>query len=124
MDDATTVWMRKLVDLAVRGAGETDLYEDALLEARPEWALPNRLLVGKVREQMNPRAFHWFICGEIPLDFIPGETATTPRDALRYFAMKWQLDAERADDEESAKTLIDNAESIYELADDERFWQS
>ena len=124
MDDDTTIWMRKLVDLAVRGAGETDLYEDALLEARPEWALPNRLLVGKVREQLNPRAFHWFICGEIPLDFISGDTAATPRDALRYFAMKWQLDAERAEDEESAQSLVENAEAIYELADDERFWQS
>lgn len=124
MQDETRKWIKELVDVAVRGTGSMNVYEDALIEAKAEWALPNRLLVGKVREQLNPRTFHWFICGEVPLDYISGETATTPKDALRYFAMKWQLDAERADDEESANALVENAQAVYELADDERFWRS
>ena len=78
---------------------------------------------GKVREQMSPRTFHWFIAGEAPLDFAPSANANSPRDALRHFAMKWQLDAERIDDETKKAELIDLAESVYELADDERFWQ-
>ena len=124
MQDETRKWMQELVGVAVRGTGDMNVYDEALIEAKAEWALPNRLLVGKVREQMNPRAFHWFICGEVPLDYISGNTAVTPRDALRYFAMKWQLDAERAGDEESAQSLVENAEAIYALADNERFWQS
>lgn len=124
MDDSTKLWMRELVDRAVRGTGELNVYDEALIEARPDWAMPNRLLVGKIREQMNPRAFHWFICGEVPLDYLPGEIAATPRDALRHFALKWQLDAERAGDEDKAHSLVENAEAIYELADDERVWQS
>ena len=123
MDESTKKWMKKLVDSAVRGAAGAGITDEALVEARPDWALPNRLLVGKVREQMRPNVFHWFIAGEVPLDFAPSANATSPRDALRHFAMKWQLDAERVDDETKKAELIDLAESVYELAEDERFWQ-
>ena len=123
MDDATKDWMRSLIDVAVRGAGDAGVSNEALVEARPAWALPNRLLVGQLRSQMNPRSFHWFIAGEVPLDFLPSANAPSPRDALRHFAMKWQLDAERTDDEAEKAELIDLAESVYELAEDERFWQ-
>lgn len=123
MDDLTQAWIKELVDLAVRGTSDMNVFDEALLEARPEWALPQRLLVGKVRPQMDPRAFCWFICGEVPLDYLPGNVAAAPREALRHFAMKWQLDAERAGDAESADVLIENAEAIYALADDERVWK-
>lgn len=124
MDKKTKKWLRSLIDLAVRGADEMNLYDEAVVEARAEWALPSRLLVGKIRPQMDLRAFHWFICGEVPLDYLPGNVAAAPREALRHFAMKWQLDAERADDAESADVLIENAEAIYALADDKRVWES
>lgn len=124
MDDSTKQWMRELVDLAVRGCGDMKVFDEALVEARPEWALPNRLLVGKVRPQMDPRAACWFVCGEVPFDYLPGDVATSPREALRHFAMKWQLDAKRAGDEAHANTLIDHAEAIYALADEDSAWQS
>lgn len=124
MEEETRSWIQEMTGLAVRGAGEMDIYDEALLEARPEWALPQRLLLGKVRAQMNPRTFHWFICGEVPLDYLAGNVAAAPREAIRHFAMKWQLDAERTADEEHKQELIDNAESVYELADNEQFWQS
>jgi len=124
MDDETKSWMREMTDLAVRGTGEVGMYDEAIVESRPEWALPNRLLLGKVRTQSNARAFHWFICGEIPLDYLPGDVATTPREALRHFSMKWQLDAERSDDDTRSQELVENAEAVYDLADDERFWQT
>lgn len=123
MEDTTKEWMRKLVDLAVRGTGEMGVYDEALIEARPDWALPNRLLLGKVRGRMNVRSFHWFICGEVPLDYLPGDVAASPREALRHFSMKWQLDAERAGDEASANALIEHAEAVYALADEDSAWQ-
>ena len=123
MDDATKDWMRSLIDVAVRGASDAGITNEALVETRAAWALPNRLLVGQLREQTNVRSFFWFIAGEVPLDFIPSANAESPRDALRHFSMKWQLEAERLDDETEKAELIDLAESIYELAEDERFWQ-
>ena len=62
-----------------------------------------------------------FICGEVPLDHISAEAATTPREVIRHFAMKWQLDSEALEGD-SATTLIEHAESLYPLADDERLW--
>ena len=124
MDENLDTWIKELVDLAVRGTAQMNVYGEALIEARPEWVLPNRLLVGKVREQMNPRTFHWFICGEVPLDYVPGNVASAPRDALRYFAMKWQLDAERTPEKNEVAILVENAEAVYALAEDERFWQT
>lgn len=124
MSDDLQDWMRELIDTAVRAVEEREIFSDPLIEAKPAWALPHRILIGKVREQQNPRAFQWFICGEVPLDFLPSDVATNPRDALKYFAMKWQLDAERIDEKGRANTLIGDAEAIYELANDDNFWQS
>ena len=80
-----------------------------------------RLLVGKAREQNNPTTLRWFICGEVPLDHVGADAATTAREVIRHFALKWQIDASKLDGE-AAKTVIDDAESLYALADDERFW--
>ena len=121
MDEELKSWIRQQLDSAVRGFIETELFEDALIEAKPAWTLPSRILIGKVREQSNPTTFRWFICGDVPLDHISAEAATTPREAIRHFAMKWQLDSEALEGD-SATTLIEHAESLYPLADDERLW--
>lgn len=124
MDDSIKAWISSHVGLAAHGISERGILDEALVEARAEWALPNRLLVGKVRSTMNPREFYWFICGEVRLDYLPGDVATSPREALRHFSMKWHLDAERTDGAEQAQALVEQAESIYALADDERAWQA
>ena len=122
MNDELQSWIRQQLDAAVLGFIETELFEDALIEVKPAWTLPLKILIGKVREQGNPMAFRWFICGEVPLDHVGADAATTPREVIRNFAMKWQLDAERLEGD-SATTLIEHAESLYPLADDERLWK-
>lgn len=122
IDDKLQSWIREQLDGAVKGFIDTHLYEDALIEVKPAWVLPPQLLVGKVREQSNPTKFRWFICGEVPLDHMNSNAADTPRDAIRHFAMKWQLDSESLEGD-SATKLIEHAESLYPLADDERLWR-
>jgi hypothetical protein len=119
--DELQAWLREQLDDAVVGLININVFEDALIEIKPAWVLPMRLLVGKAREQNNPTNFRWFICGEVPLDHIGADSATTPREVIRHFALKWQIDASKLDGE-AAKTMIDDAESLYALADDERFW--
>ena len=119
--DKLQAWLRKQLDDAVDGLINANAFEDALIEIKPAWVLPMRLLVGKAREQSNPATFRWFICGEVRLDHIGADLAITPREVIRHFAMKWQIDASNLDDE-AAKTLIDDAESLYALAEDDRFW--
>ena len=121
MDDELKSWVRHQLDAAVLSFIETELFEDALIEVRPSWTLPLQILIGKVREQGNPTTFRWFICGEVPLDHTCAEAATTPREVIRHFALKWQLDSEALEGD-SATTLIEHAESLYPLADDDRLW--
>jgi hypothetical protein len=122
VNDKLEAWSRKQLDDAVQGLGELDALNYVFIEVRPAWVLPSQILVGKAREQGDPVAFRWFICGEVPLDHIPGDAANTPREVIRYFALKWQLDSEKKEADQ-AKRLIEDAESLYDLANDDRFWQ-
>ena len=122
MNDKLQSWIREQLDGAVKSFIDIHLYEDALIEVKSAWVLPSQLLIGKVREQSNPTTFRCFICGEVPLDHIDSSAANTPRDAIRHFAMKWQLDSERLEGN-IATTLIEHAESLYSLADNERLWR-
>lgn len=122
IDDKLQAWIRRQLDNAVKGFIESELYEDALIEVKPAWVLPSQLLIGKVREQSNPISFRWFICGEVPLDHMDSNAATTPREAIRHFALKWQLEAANLKGD-GAAALIEQAESLYPLADDGRLWR-
>ncbi len=121
MADETESWIRQQLDGAVRGFVELGLFEAALIEVKPSWVLPLQILIGQVREKGNPTTLRWFICGEVPLDHMDAQAATTPREVIRHFALKWQLDSERLEGD-SASTLIEHAEALYPLADDERLW--
>lgn len=121
MEDELKAWVRKQLDDAVEGLINANVFDAALIEVKPAWVLPSRILIGKAREQGDPADFRWFICGEVRLDHIPADTAFTPREAMRHFSMKWQLDASNLADEAS-DTLAEDAEALYSLAEDDRFW--
>lgn len=130
-------WIKQQLDDAVWGLMDKGALESLLVEAKPAWVFPYQVLIGKVREQGQPTAFDWFICGEVPTDLVDSENASTPRDAARYFAMKWQLEAarqeslaektptEQAPESPNAGvvTLADKAEALYALVDDAEIWQ-
>ena len=117
-------WLQDQLKNATKLISERGLIDDPLIDVKPSWTLPFSLVIGKVRAHNDPVAFKWFICGEVPLDCIDGAVADTPRDAIRHFSVKWQLDAEKAGSPEHSKRLIHLAESLYPLTEDERLWQS
>ena len=123
MNDETQHWIRQQLELAVESLTESGIYDDPMIEVKPAWALPLRILVGMARLPSQPQQFTWFFSGEIGFDHLPGEVASTPQEALRHLSMKWQLDAERLDGD-AARERIELAEDIYDLATDERFWDS
>lgn len=70
----------------------------------------------------------WVINGNFPCDHVHALAADNARDALRHFALKWQLQAENL-----AKTSIDNknefgrllaekAAILYSYYENERLW--
>lgn len=116
-------WLRSRLDRAVQDLIASGIFRTATIEVKPAWAAPGHYLIGKAREAGDARDFRWFIQSDSGgLDHVPGDTAATAREAARHFSLKWQLDATRIA-EADATALIERAEFLYTLVDDERFWQ-
>ena len=115
-------WVKQHLDTAVRELTGKDIFESLLVEAKPAWVFPFRVLIGKVREQGQPREFQWFICGDVPTDHVNSGVASTPRDVARHFALKWQLDAARQQEDPGGGELAEQAEALYELVDQSGLW--
>lgn len=109
------------------------------VEARPVWISPHRVLIARVWEASQKSDFIWAISGEHAVtDHIAGNMAATPREAARHFSLKWQMDADRLLDitknkptvegtqenmEAYTNTMIQHAESLYDMANRDDVWQ-
>jgi hypothetical protein len=120
-DDANLqAWIKDRLQQAVVELGERGVVDSLLVEAKPEWVLPNTLLIGRIRERGRKTGFDWFICGDAPLTHAEHTVASTPREAARHFSLQWQLKAAR--ESNSGDELAQRAEALYELVEDDRFW--
>ena len=95
--------------------------EDTLMEARPAWILPFKIVVGQSRTSSGDANPIWVIGGKGPADYLPLAVAPTARDAARHVSLKWQLDSERLVGEESAN-LVRIAEYLYSIVDNDDYW--
>ncbi|MBP20027.1 MAG: DUF4826 family protein [Pseudomonadales bacterium] len=130
-------WYRTLLNAVVQEMVRVEAISGENIEAKPSWAIPLRILIGQIRVQ-GAQEFIWVISGpDVSTDHIDGNLAASPRDAARHFAMKWQMDAERlntlvkqkaevvnpeVDREAFANTLIGYAESLYDIVNNDDFW--
>jgi hypothetical protein len=130
-------WVKEHLDTVVHKLMKRGNIDSIVVEAKPAWVLPFQILIGKIRAQGSSNEFQWFICGEAPTDYLQSSVASTPRDAARHFAMKWQLAAARyeqkAEQNQDAVThesprndpiaqLIEQAEALYLVVEDDRLW--
>jgi hypothetical protein len=73
----------------------------------------------------------WVISGDLPTDHMPLNSAPNAREAMRSFALHWQLKAEQIaqagfSDQtqvDFANLLVRRAEGLYDLFDNEQLWQ-
>ena len=131
-------WIKAQLDLAVQKIIKHGNIDSLIVEAKPAWVLPFQILIGKVRAQGRAEEFQWFICGEVPTDYLESAVASAPREAARHFAMKWQLGAARYQEQagkeqttgkdtdaswqEPVEQLVEKAEALYAIVDDTRLW--
>lgn len=113
-------WVKQTLKAAVGELIDKGAFESLLVEAKPAWVFPFRVLIGRIREKGQSKLFDWFICGEVPTDLVDSRTASSPHEAARYFAMKWQLEAAR---QQVLSEQADQAEALYALVEDEALWQ-
>lgn len=131
-------WIREKLDEAVEQLMELGIVTSPLVEARPVWTLPYKIMIGQVRDANQQTVFKWVISGEVPIDHLDSAVASSPREAARHFALKWQLDAARYQDPSVQKKLgldqaqswdqlgarlADKAEALIALVNDENLWQ-
>jgi hypothetical protein len=121
---ATEAWIRKQLDSAVNELVEIGAIRDKVAEARPVWSLPQKLVLGQIREADDHTSAKWFVCGDTRTDFIGIEMAAVPRDALKYFSLKWQMDAGRYTDPDAAERLVRLAEELYDIVEEASFGAS
>jgi hypothetical protein len=130
-------WIKQHLDAAVRKFIKQGKIDSLLVEAKSAWVLPFQILIGKIRAQGSLKEFDWFICGEVPTDYLESSVASTPRETARHFAMKWQLAAARyeqktdenpvaltqgSEQEDPASQLVRQAEALYAVVEDDRVW--
>lgn len=132
-------WFKPKLNEVVQEMIKRKAVTGAAVEASPTWAVPGKMLIAKVWGMGEKSRFVWTISGEeVITDHINGSMATTPKDAARHFALKWQMDADRllavgsgkgpAGDTQShmgdyAKKLIKDAELLYDLTERDEIWR-
>jgi len=120
MDEELQAWVKQQLDQAVTQFMEQGMVKGLLVEAKPSWAFPFQILIGKIREREQDEDFNWFICGDLPTDHMPSSQASSPREVARHFSLKWQLDAGRQDPLD--QDLVEKAEALYELVNEDSLW--
>jgi len=100
------------------------------------WIIPHRAMLGRVWPKHGaPAPKLWVITGVVPTDHAEANAAKTCREAARYFAMKWQLEAARlgkgtgsamgegkVDWSEMEDNIARRAEWLHDLLQDNRRW--
>lgn len=128
-------WIKAQLNVAVDEMTDQGRIESLLIEAKPAWVLPFQILIGKIRAHGESSRFEWFICGDLPTDFLESTVASTPRDAARHFSMMWQLQVARyqamenqaspgagSDRDEIDSQLAEKAEALYGLVNEPGLW--
>lgn len=91
--------------------------------------LPPLVAVWKLNTR-DAKSF-WVISGDLPTDHMPASAAPNAREAIRAFALHWQLKAEQIAQAgftdktqvEFANLLVSRAEGLYDLFDNDPLWQ-
>ena len=121
-DEELRAWIDRTLRSAIDDLMDAGVATSLLVEAKPVWVLPFQILIGKIREHGDSRGFSWVIAGDLPTDHADSSLAQSPREAARYFALRWQLDAAR--DDATPGDLVGKAESLYGLVEDDWIWSA
>ncbi|PKG84359.1 DUF4826 domain-containing protein [Colwellia sp. 75C3] len=120
-------WVKKQYQIATKYLAEKGIVTNSVTVEESRYLVP--LLALWKLTAMDGKKF-WVLCGDLPSDHSSVDVAPNAREALRHFALKWQMQAEnllQAENEEQknfAQLLIGRAEGLYKLYDDESLWQS
>ena len=109
-----------------------------LTQAKLSWGLPYDIVLGQIFDASDRDKAFWVVNGEDwPMDFAELSVAATPREAVRHFALRWQLSgaqivrqAARGDNPTLKQTdwseidsyMEGKAEALYDLSETDEHW--
>lgn len=127
-DEQRAAWVRTQFQKANEYLATKGIIPDnvAVSESR---SLPPLVAIWKLNTR-DAKSF-WVISGDLPTDHMPLSAAPNAREAMRSFALHWQLKAEQIaqagfSDQtqvDFANLLVKRAEGLYDLFDNEQLWQ-
>ncbi|MGB9429966.1 MAG: DUF4826 family protein [Gammaproteobacteria bacterium] len=101
------------------------------------WIVPHRAMLGRVWPKHGERPKLWVITGVVPTDHAEASAARSCREAARYFALKWQMEAARLERgngttpavreneinwQDVSGNIAGRAEWLYGLVENNRRW--
>ncbi|RUO41115.1 DUF4826 domain-containing protein [Pseudidiomarina aestuarii] len=129
-DADVSAWVREHFQKANKYLAEQGIIVDRVLTKRCRYLVP---LVAVWRLTTQDKKEIWAINGDVPSDVVSAKVAETARDALKHFALQWQLRAEGiVQDPEASKDpeqqryasfLVGRAESLYEMTEQDDLWK-
>ncbi|WP_259337821.1 DUF4826 family protein [Colwellia sp. RSH04] len=119
-------WTREQYQVATKYLATKGLITQSVIIEESRYLVPI-LAVWKL--SLNDGSKVWVLCGDLPTDHSSVDVASSAREALRHFALKWQMQAEnlfRAEDKSQtdfANLLVSRSEGLYQLYEDDALWQ-
>jgi len=97
------------------------------------WIVPHRAMLGRVWPKSGDTPKLWVITCVVPTDHVESGAAQNCREAARYFAMRWQLEAARLgqgggdasgtiDWDDMQNNIAQRAEWLHDMMQDNRRW--
>jgi hypothetical protein len=118
-------WVREQYQVATKYLASQGLVTESVVVDESRYLVPF-LSIWKLK--INDGSYFWVICGDLPSDHNVINVASNAREAVRHFALKWQMQAEnllQSDDkeqEEFANLLIGRAEGLCDMHEQDHFW--
>ncbi len=125
-DEQQQQWVREQYQIATKYLAEKGIVTNSVTVEESRYLVP--LLALWKLTAMDGKKF-WVLCGDLPSDHSSVDVALNAHEALRHFALKWQMQAEnllQSQDEEQknfAHLLIGRADGLYELYNKESLWK-
>ncbi len=128
-EEEITAWSRESYRKATSYLAEKGFITETVAVEQSSYLAP---LIAVWKMKSTDGKWLWVISGDLPTDSISVDSAESARDAVRAFSLKWQLDCENLFNKSSedpasvefAQMLQSKANGLYQIFEQDEFWQS
>lgn len=126
-EEQAQAWVRSKFQEANKYLAEQGIISDQILSKESRYLVP---YIAVWKFTTHDKLKIWVINGDVPTDMVNEKVAQNAREALRHFSLNWQFKAESILQSEQpsqeqrnyANYLINRAENVYQLYEQEGLW--